>query len=80
MEQEISWNIKAIMDTAFPFRKTDIHWNQLCQVVENLTPSINRKIVVWNRPQQRMIKLTWMEVFWITMLLRQQLLSMFFNG
>ncbi|XP_010320096.1 uncharacterized protein [Solanum lycopersicum] len=57
MEQEISWNIKAIMDTAFPFRKTDIHWNQLCQVVENLRPRINRKIVVWNRPQQGMIKL-----------------------
>ena len=45
------------MEKAFPLRKMDLHWNQLCQVVENLRPRINRKIVVWNRPQQGMIKL-----------------------
>ncbi|KAK4737445.1 hypothetical protein R3W88_001142 [Solanum pinnatisectum] len=35
----------------------DLHSNQLCQVVENLRPSISHKIVVWNRQQQGMIKL-----------------------
>ncbi|KAG5632159.1 hypothetical protein H5410_003876, partial [Solanum commersonii] len=67
------------MDKALPLQKMDLYWNQLCQVVENLRPSINHNIVVWNRPHQMMIELAWMEVFWSIMLLRQQLLSIFFQ-
>ncbi|KAK6803350.1 hypothetical protein RDI58_001134 [Solanum bulbocastanum] len=57
MQQQTSWNNKAAMDKDFPLQTIDLNSNQLCQVVENLRPSINHKILLWNRQQQGMIKL-----------------------
>lgn len=56
MEQQIYWHIKAAIDKAFPLYKMDLQWNQLCDKVDKMKPKISTKMVVWNTPEIRKIK------------------------